>query len=197
MSRHTTSDVRFRFDRYAMLLLAVSAFSLIQKTTDLQAADQKSETIVKLGDLSSRVPGDWKEEIPYDPRCYKMYRLGPASGDMYEANVSIYSLGKQPDGSAARQVELWKQEFLPPEGTTMASASKVQVFKLHGPRVTYLDVRGDYKGMPGNVATPRENFRLLGVHLDAPRGDYLIILFGPADTVELYRQGFDNFIKAF
>jgi len=78
----------------------------------------------------------------------------------------------------------------------MAGASKLQVFKLNGARVTYLDVDGDYQGIPGNPASRRENFRLLGVYLDTPNGAYRIIMFGPADTVELYRAEFEGWIKA-
>jgi hypothetical protein len=207
MSTHTVSDVlstlkkimhqalqEMKIDLYAMLLVAGSAFGLALQTPELQAADQ---SIVKLGALQSRVPGDWKEEAPYDPECYKAYRLEPASDDEFDANVAIYFLGKQPDNTAARYVELWKQEFLPPEGTTMAQANRLQAFKVRGAQVTYLDIHGDYKGIPGNPASRRENFRLLGVYLDTPQGAYRITMFGPADTVELYRSEFESWIKAF
>ncbi len=68
---------------------------------------------------------------------------------------------------------------------------------VNGFAVTYVDVRGDYKGVPGDLTTPRENYRLLGVYFPTEEGPYLIRLFGPADTVEFYRIGFDHWIKAF
>jgi hypothetical protein len=182
---------------HTVLLLAGSAFCVTLETPDLQAADQRSDATVKLGALKSPVPAEWQEEIPYDPRGYKAYRLEPASDDEFDANVSIYSLGKQPKDMAARYVALWKQEFLPPQRTSPAVASKLQMFKLRGAHVTYLDIHGDYKGIPGNPTTRRENFRLLGVYLDTPEGAYPIIMFGPADTVGLYRSEFEDWIKAF
>jgi len=110
MTNHITNDVlltlkrivhgarrEMRIDLYAILLVAGSAFGLALQTPDLQAADQ---AIVKLGGLQSRVPGDWKEEVPYDPRGYKAYRLEPASNDQFDANVTIYSLGNQPEDMA-------------------------------------------------------------------------------------------------
>jgi hypothetical protein len=75
--------------------------------------------------------------------------------------------------------------------------AKVRKLKVRGAAVTYLDVRGDYKGIPGDPATPRENYRLLGVYFATPQGPYLIRLFGPADTVEFYRKGFEDWVKEF
>jgi hypothetical protein len=68
---------------------------------------------------------------------------------------------------------------------------------LKGALATYLDIHGDYKGIPGNTASRRENFRLLGVYLHTPHGAYRIIMFGPADTVQHHRLQFDGWIKAF
>ena len=75
--------------------------------------------------------------------------------------------------------------------------AKVRKLTVHGTALTYLDVRGDYRGIPGNPATPRGNFRLLGVYFSAPQGPYLIRLFGSADTVEFYREEFEEWVKAF
>jgi hypothetical protein len=180
-----------------LLLLAGSAGSFLFQTPGLSAFDRRPSAVVELGGLRSPVPADWAEEVPYNPECLKEYRLAPASDDEYYAAVTIYSLGKQPEGAAARQVRLWKRRFIPPEGKTAAEASRVQEFKLPSAVATYLDVRGDYRGIPGNVASRRQNFRQLGVYLDTPKGAYEISLFGPAATVESYRGAFERWIKAF
>ena len=63
--------------------------------------------------------------------------------------------------------------------------------------MTYVDIHGDYKGIPGDNTTPLPNFALLGIYFDTSKGAYLIRLFGPADTVAFYRQGFEDWLKAF
>jgi hypothetical protein len=77
----------------------------------------------------------------------------------------------------------------------MEKAAKTRSLKINGAEATYLDVRGDLKGVPGNDATPRQNFRLLGVYLNTPQGAYTIRLLGSADTVEFYRNGFEDWLK--
>jgi hypothetical protein len=79
----------------------------------------------------------------------------------------------------------------------MAQASRVQQFKIRGGMVTYLDVRGDYKGIPGDPNSPREGFRLLGVYLNTPKGAYEISLLGPDNAVEFYGDGFERWVRAF
>ena len=79
----------------------------------------------------------------------------------------------------------------------MREAAKVRELTVNGSSATYLDARGDYKGIPGDVATPRQNYRLLGVYLETPKGAYVIRLFGPDQAVRVYRQEFENWVKAF
>jgi hypothetical protein len=38
---------------------------------------------------------------------------------------------------------------------------------------------------------------MLAVHFDAPENIYHIKLVGPARTVEMYKKGFDDWLKAF
>jgi hypothetical protein len=158
---------------------------------------QERGEVVQLGKLKSRVPTGWAPEKPDEPSGYKQYRLEPVGDDKDDARLTIDLLGKGSGDSAKKQVERWKAMFLPPEGKKLDDVAKVRELKVRGAAVTYLDVRGDYKGIPGNHATPRENYRLLGVYFATPQGPYWIRLFGPADTVEFYRNRFEDWVKAF
>jgi hypothetical protein len=121
--------------------------------------------------------------------------LGPVGDGVDYTQVSIRFLRK--GGPAAQYVRRWKGMFLPPEGKTMQEAAKVRQLTVNGTAATYLDVRGDYKGIRGDDTTPRADFRLLGVYLDTPNGPFTIRLFGPADTVAFYRKQFEDWVKAF
>jgi hypothetical protein len=153
--------------------------------------------VVELGKLKSRVPTAWAAEKPDGPSGYKQYRLEPVGDDKEDARLTIEFLGKGNGGRAEEQVERWKAMFFPPEGRKPDDAARVRKLKVGDAAVTYLDIRGDYKGVPGNPATPRMNFRLLGVYFPTPQGLYLIRLFGPADTVGFYRKGFEDWVKGF
>jgi len=182
---------------YWLPLLAWSVISFALQGPGLWARDPSRGDIVELGSLKSRVPADWVEEIPYNARSYKQYRLEPIDDDKEYAQVTIRFLGKGKGDTAAAYVERWKRRFLPPEGKTMHEAAKVRQLRVNGAAATCLDLRGDFKEIPGDDATPRANFRLLGVYLDTPKGPYITDLFGPADTVGFYRKEFQDWVKAF
>jgi hypothetical protein len=178
-------------------ILGWSAICLSLQGPGLWARAPDRDDVVEIGSLKSRVPADWVEEKPDDTQSYKQYRLEPINDDEDYAQVTVRFLGKGKRDTAAEYVKSWKEMFLPPEGETMREAAKLLQLKVNGAAVTYLDVRGDYKGIPGDDTTPRGNFRLLGVYLDTPKGPYIIRMFGPADTVKFYRDGFENWVKGF
>ena len=178
-------------------ILAWSAISLVLPVPGLWARGPNGGDVVELGSLKSRVPADWVEEKPDDAQGYKQYRLEPVDDDEEYAQVTVHFLGKGKGGTAEEYVKRWQGMFLPPEGKTMREAAKLRQLKVNGAAVTYLDVRGDYKGIPGDATSPRQNLRLLGVYLDTSKGPCIIRLLGPADTVEFYRDGFEDWVKAF
>jgi hypothetical protein len=178
---------------YWLPVLASSAISLALQGASIRARGD----VVELGGLKFRVPADWMEEKPDDAHCFKQYRLEPVDDDKEDAQVIIRFLGKAKRGGAAAYVKRWKGMFLPPEGQTMHEAAKFRQLTVNGAAVTYVDIRGDYKGIRGDDTTPREDFRLLGVYLNTPKGSYIIRLFGPADTVAFYRKQFEDWVKAF
>jgi hypothetical protein len=161
------------------------------------ASDTNGGSFVGIGALKSRVPADWVEEQPDHARWYKQYRLEPVNDDKTTARLTIGFLSNGKHSSATNWVKRWKGMFLPPERRTMQEAAKVRRLTVNGVDVTYLDVRGDYKGVPGDNTTPQQNFRLLGAYFDTPQGPYQIRLLGPADTVEFYRKGFEDWLTAF
>ena len=182
---------------YWVLLVTATALTLALQGPGLWAGFPSQGDIVELGDLKSRVPADWVREKPDDAQDYKQYRLEPVDDDKDYAQVTLRFLGKGNGGTAAAQVQRWKAMFFPPQGKSMREAAKVRQFKINGAAATYLEIRGDYKGILGNDATPRQNSRLLGVYVDTPKGPYTIRMFGPADTVRFYRKQFENWLRAF
>ena len=183
--------------RYWLSLLAGIGIGLVLQGPGAFAQDADRSDVVELGGLRSRAPADWVQEQPDDGQSYRQYRLEPVGDSGDSARVSIRFLGNENGGTAADYVRRWEGMFLPPEGKTLRETAKVRQLTVDGVLATYVDIRGDYKGIPGDVATPRQDFRLLGVYLETPKGAYVIRLMGPDKTVRFYRQGFDNWVKGF
>jgi hypothetical protein len=182
---------------YSLPLVVWGAINLAPQGSVLWARDRNGGDVVELGGLKSRAPADWVEERPDNAHGYKQYRLQAVRDDTENVRLTIQSPERGTRDSAEKEVQRWKEMFLPPQGKKMDTVAKVRELKVQGAALIYLDVQGDYKGTPGDRTTQRQNYRLLGVYFVTPQGTHLIRLFGPADTVEFYRQGFEDWLKAF
>jgi len=160
-------------------------------------AAPKMDGVADLGGLRSQTPADWREEQPDDPRYYKQYRLEPVDDDKSPGQVTVSFVSQENNRSAKVLVRRWQEMFLPPEGQTIQEASKLRKLTVNGAAASYLDIRGDLKGIPGDDATPRQDYRLLGAYLNTPKGPYVIRVLGPNRTVEYYRNEFESWVKGF
>jgi hypothetical protein len=161
------------------------------------AGTPRTGEVVDLGGLKSQVPANWLPQGPEDAQCYKQYRLEPIDDDKNRARITVCSAGKGKGQSAADYITRWKAMFLAPEGMTIEQASQVRKLTVNRTAATLFDIRGDFKGAPGDDTSPRQNYRMLAVYLNAPKGPYVIRLLGPNRTVEYYQKSFENWVKAF
>ena len=184
--------------RCGLLLLGI-ALLLAQATRDRAYAEDTKGVVVQFDGLKSTTPASWKEEEPTNKLRYKQFRLAKAGDDKADAELIIFrGLG----GSAKENVQRWKGQFVPPEGKKIDDVAKVSELKISGAPATYLDVSGTYlfkarPADPNEKAERRPDYRMLAVHFQGPETVYHVRLVGPAKTVEQYKKGFDDWLKAF
>src|SRR5262249_44561313 len=180
--------------RMSFLLLGLAAAFTFQGH-----ADEAKGVVVEFDGLKSTTPASWKEETPSGKMRYKQFRLPKVEGDKADAELLIFrGLG----GSAKENIQRWKGQFQPPAGKNIDDVSKVVEMKVAGAKATYLDVSGVYlfKARPFDAdekPEKRPDYRMLAVHMDGPKNVYHIKLVGPAKTIGHYKQGFDEWLKAF
>jgi hypothetical protein len=152
-------------------------------------------TVVTLGEMKSKTPGDWKSQTPANKFRAYQFAVG-------EAELVIFYFGEGSGGSSADNVKRWKGQFVAPEGKTIDEVAKVENLKVGKAELTYLDIHGTflYKNPPfdPNAKTERKaNYRRLGVVFACDGGPYFITLTGPAKTVEQSKKSFDDWLKNF
>jgi hypothetical protein len=162
-------------------------------------ADETKGVVVVFDGLKATTPASWKEEAPSSKMRYKQFRLPKVEGDKADAELLIF---RGMGGSAKENIQRWKGQFQPPAGKNIDDVSKVAEMKVSGAEATYLDVSGVYlfKARPFDASEKpekRPEYRMLAVHLEGPKNIYHIKLVGPAKTIEHYKQGFDEWLKAF
>jgi hypothetical protein len=160
--------------------------------------DQKG-VVIDFDGLKSAAPASWKEETVASKMRYKQFRLPRTGEGKADAELVIF---RDIGGTAKENVERWKGQFLPPEGKKIDDVARVTEFKVSGAEVTYLDISGTflYKARPFDAnekPEKRPDYRMLAVYFKGPKNVYFIKLTGPARTVEHYKPGFDDWLKAF
>lgn len=175
-------------------LIAAVLFAAASRT---DAAE--NGTVVELGHLKSRTPATWKEGAASNRMRLAQFILPKAEGDKYDAEVVIF---QGISGSAKENIDRWKGQFNPPQGQSINDAAKVSETKVADADVAVLDVRGTYKfkAQPFNPNAKEElrpDYRMVGVVFTVSDKPYHIRFVGPAKTVEKYKSGFDEWLKAF
>jgi hypothetical protein len=164
------------------------------------AADKDDKgTVVELDGVSSRTPASWKEEAPSNQMRLAQFKLPKVKDDKEDAQLVIF---KGISGTAQANIDRWKGQFQPPEGKTVDDVAKVAEMKVGDATVSSLDIHGTYLDKfppfaPNAKVIKRPGYRMLAVQFDAKANPYHIKLWGPADTVEHYKQGFDEWLKNF
>jgi hypothetical protein len=161
--------------------------------------DDAKGAVIEFDDLKSTAPATWKEEEPASKMRYKQYRLPHAKGDKADGELLIF---RGFGGSAKENIQRWKEQFQPPEGKKLGDVAKVTEMKIAGREVTYLDISGVYLFKerpfdPNAKVEKRPDYRMLAVHFEGTKNIYHIKLVGPEKTVEEYKRGFDDWLKAF
>jgi hypothetical protein len=185
--------------RWCALGIALGLLAALAGGRSNAADDDKKGTTVDLGGVKSQTPASWKEEAPSNRMRLIQFVLPKAKGDNKDAELVIF---KDIGGTTKDNVERWKKQFVPPKGKKIDDVAKVNEIKVGDAEVTYLDVSGTYlyKARPFDPNAKTEempNYRMLGVVFETKKGVYHIRLVGPAATVEQYKKGFDEWLKAF
>ncbi|MBI2805959.1 MAG: hypothetical protein HYX68_13345 [Planctomycetes bacterium] len=155
--------------------------------------------ILELGGLKSKVPEGWKKQKPVSRLRKAQFALPKAKGDKEDADLAIFGgIG----GSAEANIERWKMLFIPPEGKTLAEASKLDKYSIGKvAEVVVFDISGTYlyrdPSNPNAKQERKENFRRINVILSTDKDSVVITLAGPANTVAKHKAAFDGWIKAF
>jgi hypothetical protein len=183
------------------LVIALCAPALLP-APGFAAADEKKGALVTIDGLQSRAPAEWEEQKPTNKMRFKQFRLPAAKKGEDPAELVIFFFGTGQGGSAEDNISRWKAQFEAARGKNIDDVAKTEKFKVGDVELTYLDVSGTYLSKfppfdPKAKTVRKPNYRLLGVVFESKDGPYFIKLTGPADVVEHYKKGFDEWLRAF
>ncbi|WP_228531118.1 MULTISPECIES: hypothetical protein [Myxococcaceae] len=183
----------------ALLLLAAAAPpapSAQAPAHGAAASPAKGSAKGAAGGLTWSPPAAWTLE-PERPMRAATYRLAPAQGDAEPAELAVFHFGAGQGGDVEANVKRWLSQFKRPDGSPVDADAKRTQEKVHGLRMTTVDVQGTYaSGMMMGPATPKPGWRLLGAIVEGgPEGPVFFKLTGPARTVAAAQKDFRRLLQ--
>ena len=176
--------------------LAPSLVSALVFTTSLcapaaRAADAAPDSF-EVGALKFKRPTDWAW-VPLQSSSMRKAQLAvPGLGAAKSAEITFFHFGPSGGGDLESNIQRWIRQFQSAPG-----AEKVESKTLGGRKTTLVTTEGTFSaGMPGQSATPLENYALLGAIVEDPAGNVFVKMTGPRETVQTAKPKFLEFLEA-
>lgn len=161
-------------------------------------ASAEKGTLVDINGLKATAPAEWQEETA-GPLRFMQFKLPKVKGDKLDAELVIF---KDLRDTVEGNIKRWKDDFRPPEGKKIDDVTKVEEVKVGDTTMTYVQLEGTFLFKmrprdPSEKPQPRPDHKRLGLIFEAKGSPIQVRLTGPADTVEHYRKGFEEWFKSF
>jgi hypothetical protein len=155
----------------------------------VRAADAAPDSF-DVGGLTFKRPADWAW-VPLQSSMRKAQLAVPGLGPSKAAEITFFHFGPAGGGDIDSNIQRWIRQFQSPPGV-----EKVESKTLGGRKTTLVTTEGTYAaGMPGQPATPMENYALLGAIVEDSGGNVFVKMTGPRETVQAARAKFLEFLE--
>jgi hypothetical protein len=159
------------------------------------AEDSRAFSIAR-DSLLLEAPAGWKRVQPKSGIVETEFSI-PSAGDLPPGRMTVMGAG----GSLQANIDRWYGQFAQPDGSATKDKAVTKTLKLAGNTVTFVDVSGTYKDMPGGPfaggkTIERPEYRMLAAIVEtANDGSHFLKFYGPAATVAKEADGFRTMIE--
>ena len=140
----------------------------------------------------------WKDLGAADMKAAS-YSYGPLEKDKEPANLSVFFFGPNQGGTIEANEQRWIKQMSLPDGGDPAKAAIRYTMDVNGLPAHVLTLYGTFNesmgGPMSQKTTPRENYRLIGVIVEAPQGNVFFKLTGPDYTAKIMVEAFMAMVK--
>jgi hypothetical protein len=144
----------------------------------------------EVGGLKFSRPSDWAW-VPVQSSMRKAQLTVPGLGAAKSAEITFFHFGPSGGGDLESNIQRWFRQFQSAPG-----AEKVESKTLGGRKTTLVTTEGTFSsGMPGQPATPMENYALVGAIVEDPAGNVFVKMTGPRETVQAAKPKFIEFLE--
>lgn len=156
----------------------------------VSGAAQSAPESFEVGGLKFKRPTEWAW-VPVQSSMRKAQLAVPGLGSAKAAEITFFHFGAGGGGDLDSNIQRWLRQFQGPAG-----AEKVESKNIGGRKTTLVTTEGTFAaGMPGQPATPMENYALLGAIVEDEAGNVFVKMTGPKETVQASRGKFLEFLE--
>ena len=127
------------------------------------------------------------------------YSYGPLESDKEPAQLNVFYFGQSQGGTIEANADRWIKQMSLPDGRDPATAAIRYTMDVNGLPAHVLTLYGTFNesmgGPMSGKTTPRENYRLIGVIVEAPQGNVFFKLTGPDYTAKIMVEAFMTMVK--
>jgi len=179
-----------RLRNLSQALLTAFVLTASVSTPSVRAADGTPDSF-EVGGLKFKRPTEWGW-VPVQSSMRKAQLAVPGLGAAKAAEITFFHFGPSGGGDLESNIQRWLRQFQSPAGV-----EKVESKTLGGRKTTLVTTEGTFSaGMPGQAATPMENYALLGAIVEDPAGNIFVKMTGPRETVQAAKPKFLEFLEA-
>jgi hypothetical protein len=160
-------------------------------------AEEARAFTIASGAFSLEAPAGWKRVQPKSGIVETEFAVLPEAEGEQPGRMTVMGAG----GSVQANVDRWYGQFAQPDGSETKDKATTKTLKLAGCTVTFVDVGGTYKDMPGGPfaggkSVDRPDYRMLAAIVETPKeGSYFLKFYGPGTTVAKQADGFRKMVE--
>lgn len=143
----------------------------------------------------------WRREVPQHESRRLQFTVPSTHPDLNDARLIVWNFATMRDSgdglTVQANIERWLDQFTQDDGTPTGPNAKQTEYFINGMPVHIVDITGRYRAetAPGNGARlDQPGYRMLGAYVNAPQGDYIVKLWGPAAVVGDNLKAFKKFV---
>lgn len=149
---------------------------------------------VSIAGVSFAAPAAWTDLGPSGMRTAS-YTFGPVRGESDSATLTVFYFGASSGGGVMDNIERWIGQMSLPGGKDPHTATVQQEIIVDGMTAHVVELPGTYNAsssaMMGGQTTPKQDYRMTAVVLEAPEGNVFFKLTGPIKTAQKMTESFE------
>jgi hypothetical protein len=164
-------------------LLSVLTLSFLAATPPSHAAP------FSLAGVTIPFPDTWESVTPSSSMRQGQWKIPPLKSGQDAGEMTAFYFGPGQGGDVQSNIDRWLRSLTQPDGSPIQG--KTTTRKVNGLAITQVEGFGTFaSGMPGQPATPKAGYGLLGAIVEGPQGRVFFKLTGPAPLIESQRAAF-------